>query len=257
MHPDECVHGNTHIEDVNECVICQRDRFLRERDETQRKLKLARDEVEHLQRDVSIQRDWKWKAESEAQRLEREVASLQAENEKLRSEAWAATSWASGHNCGEENRILYERAGQMEAERDAAQKELNELLDALVMGPLEAGTMQDTIIALRKGIDEALARVKELERSCPCTQVTPCHDRCSCVIHFSSSGCRRCSKYGSAAQRQSAAARIAGAVTVYEAAIAWEADKGTESSWNRPNGSDERLRQAVRQAVESQRGNRE
>lgn len=23
MHPDECVHGNTHIEGVNECVICQ------------------------------------------------------------------------------------------------------------------------------------------------------------------------------------------------------------------------------------------
>lgn len=25
MHPDECAHGNTHIEGVNECVICQRD----------------------------------------------------------------------------------------------------------------------------------------------------------------------------------------------------------------------------------------
>ena len=25
MHPDECVHGNTHIEGVNECVVCQHD----------------------------------------------------------------------------------------------------------------------------------------------------------------------------------------------------------------------------------------
>ena len=98
-----------------------------------------------------------------------------------------------------------------------------------------------------------IAENDALERSCPCTHVTPCHDRCSCVMPISSSGCRRCCKYGSTEQQRTAASRIAGAISVYEAALAWEVDKGTESSWNRPNGSDEHLRRTVREAVATQR----
>jgi len=180
MHPDECAHGNTHIEGVNECVICQRDRLVRE------------------------------------------VATLQADNEKLRNEAWAATSWASGHNCGEENLVLYERAGLMESERNVARAEIE--------------TLQTENDRLRT------------ERACPCVHIAPCHDRCACLNPLSSSGCRRCAKYGSREQQRSAAARIASAIAVYETAVAWAEDKGTESSWNRPNESDERLRKAVREA---------
>jgi hypothetical protein len=195
MHPDECVHGNTHIEGVNECPSCQRDRYKNERDEARRKLNLAREEVGHLQRDVALQRDWKWKAEGEVQALEKRVAALEAENDKLRSEAFAATSWANGHDCGEENRILYERAGQMESERNTARAEIESL--------------QQDAEAER---DDLCKRLQEAQRGCPCKHVTPCHERCTCVTPFSSSGCRRCCKYGSVEQQRSAAERIAAAV---------------------------------------------
>ena len=36
---------------------------------------------------------------------------------------------------------------------------------------------------------------------CPCKYTTPCHERCTCVMPMSSSGCRRCYTYGSANQR--------------------------------------------------------
>lgn len=45
--------------------------------------------------------------------------------------------------------------------------------------------------------------------SCPCTYVTPCHKRCTCINAFSSSGCHRCCTYGSLEQRTSAAHRLA------------------------------------------------
>lgn len=46
-------------------------------------------------------------------------------------------------------------------------------------------------------------------RSCPCVYVTPCHDRCTCVVPTSSSGCRRCCSYGSLEQRREMAHRLA------------------------------------------------
>lgn len=48
------------------------------------------------------------------------------------------------------------------AERDDHKRELAEILDALLVGPLEAGTMQDTIVALRKGLDAALREADRL-----------------------------------------------------------------------------------------------
>ena len=45
---------------------------------------------------------------------------------------------------------------------------------------------------------------------CPCTLVEPCHDRCTCVNKFSSSGCRRCCSYGNIEQRQAQACHLAG-----------------------------------------------
>lgn len=39
-------------------------------------------------------------------------------------------------------------------------------------------------------------------RSCPCLYLKqPCHDKCTCVNGFSSSGCRNCCTYGSLEQR--------------------------------------------------------
>jgi hypothetical protein len=40
------------------------------------------------------------------------------------------------------------------------------------------------------------------DRSCPCLYLKePCHDRCTCVNRFSSSGCTNCCTYGSLEQR--------------------------------------------------------
>lgn len=38
LYPDECEHGNVHIEGVNECVICQRDRLALRMAELEREL---------------------------------------------------------------------------------------------------------------------------------------------------------------------------------------------------------------------------
>ena len=46
-------------------------------------------------------------------------------------------------------------------------------------------------------------------RACPCLHTTPCHDRCTCVMTVSSSGCRRCCAYGSADQQRAKAVRLA------------------------------------------------
>lgn len=47
------------------------------------------------------------------------------------------------------------------------------------------------------------------DRGCPCLYTTPCHDRCTCVNSFSSSGCSRCCTYGSLEQRKAHAERLA------------------------------------------------
>jgi len=44
--------------------------------------------------------------------------------------------------------------------------------------------------------------------SCPCAHTTPCHERCTCINPVSSSGCRRCCRYGSDEQRRAMARRI-------------------------------------------------
>lgn len=44
---------------------------------------------------------------------------------------------------------------------------------------------------------------------CPCRWTTPCHSRCTCVISFSSQGCRRCCSYGSTVQREETAKHLA------------------------------------------------
>jgi hypothetical protein len=45
--------------------------------------------------------------------------------------------------------------------------------------------------------------------ACPCLHTTPCHERCTCVMPLSSSGCQRCCSYGSAEQRAAAAEALA------------------------------------------------
>lgn len=45
--------------------------------------------------------------------------------------------------------------------------------------------------------------------SCPCVHTTPCHDRCTCIMSFSSSGCHRCCTYGSDEQQRAMAEHLA------------------------------------------------
>jgi hypothetical protein len=44
---------------------------------------------------------------------------------------------------------------------------------------------------------------------CPCLHTTPCHPRCTCVQPYSSHGCARCCRYGSAEQRRERAEALA------------------------------------------------
>lgn len=48
-------------------------------------------------------------------------------------------------------------------------------------------------------------------RGCPCLYTTPCAPDCTCRRPFSSRGCRRCCSYGSLAQQQAQAVRLAAA----------------------------------------------
>lgn len=50
------------------------------------------------------------------------------------------------------------------------------------------------------------------DSACPCLYTTPCHDRCTCVMPLSSSGCRRCCTYGSVEQRAAMATHLAKAI---------------------------------------------
>lgn len=61
--------------------------------------------------------------------------------------------------------------------------------------------------------------------ACPCTHGSPCHERCSCVMTFSSSGCRRCCSYGSIEQRQAKAKRLIDAI---DSAHAFESMEAVE-----------------------------
>lgn len=72
----------------------------------------------------------------------------------------------------------------------------------------------DALAVLAAERDSLRTALQEAERACPCKHVTPCHDRCTCVTPLSSSGCRRCCKYGSNDQRRSAATRIAAAIAL-------------------------------------------
>ena len=51
-----------------------------------------------------------------------------------------------------------------------------------------------------------------MSNGCPCYVLNePCIPQCTCVNGFMSGGCRRCARYGSLAQRRSAARRLAAA----------------------------------------------
>jgi hypothetical protein len=65
------------------------------------------------------------------------------------------------------------------------------------------------------------SRVEQLP--CPCQNGRPCHDRCTCLMPLSSSGCRHCCRYGSKEQREAMANRIA------DALAAFSADQGAAS----------------------------
>lgn len=45
--------------------------------------------------------------------------------------------------------------------------------------------------------------------ACPCVHTEPCSPRCTCVMPYSSRGCRRCCSYGSKEQRVAVAERLA------------------------------------------------
>ena len=73
------------------------------------------------------------------------------------------------------------------------------------------------------------------ESACPCHHTTPCHDRCTCINSFSSSGCRRCATYGSAEQQKAAAKRL----------VRQEAIAEVTREWRDEHGDDVRLAAAV------------
>lgn len=94
------------------------------------------------------------------------------------AECYAAKAATTMQHFSEQWRLSQEAREAVEAERDVLRAKLDEgeqqhqeLVDAVIMGPLEAGTAKDTIIALRAGLDAALAerdalraRVAELQR---------------------------------------------------------------------------------------------
>ena len=51
-------------------------------------------------------------------------------------------------------------------------------------------------------------------KACPCLHTTPCHERCTCVMPVSSTGCTRCCTYGSAEQQASWAKLLAEVIDV-------------------------------------------
>lgn len=46
------------------------------------------------------------------------------------------------------------------------------------------------------------------DNGCPCCYVEPCVPDCTCVVRFSSLGCRRCARYGSQEQKVAASQRL-------------------------------------------------
>ena len=55
--------------------------------------------------------------------------------------------------------------------------------------------------------------LKELQKDnhCPCLYLKePCHERCTCVNPFSSSGCKNCCRYGSLEQKKEMAEKLNG-----------------------------------------------
>lgn len=81
--------------------------------------------------------------------------------------------------------------------------------------PGSTGATEDTVGEERAWLatfhdGEALDRFLSAGlETCACTLADPCRDSCSCAEPLLSGGCDRCATYGSAAQRQAAAERLA------------------------------------------------
>lgn len=78
----------------------------------------------------------------------------------------------------------------------------------------ERGIQIGEILSIEKHVADLMPRIEKLERithqACPCLHTTPCHDRCTCINGWSSSGCMRCCSYGSKEQRKVMAEHLAG-----------------------------------------------
>lgn len=104
-----------------------------------------------------------------------------------------------------------------------------------------------TILALIAELRSARDR-----KACPCQHTTPCHERCSCVMPLSSSGCVMCCSYGSAEQQRAAADQLRSARTVVEAAEAYMAH--VDRILPCVPGAEPRSVAALRTAIDHHRG---
>lgn len=90
MYPDECEHGNTHIEGVNECAICERDslrtRYSKAHADCQEMADRAKYHSEMSQRlglDVARMRTERDVALAQVERLTRERDEIGAARDEL------------------------------------------------------------------------------------------------------------------------------------------------------------------------------
>jgi hypothetical protein len=182
MYPDECEHGSTHIEGVNECPICERDAWRTWADKVLGPFATRRsDEGRRADIDASLQT---YDDRSEFERLKRSdvaqgrrIAELLAENARLveerdglkaslkQEEEWANTLTA-------ERDSLAARVQELERERDeraARIEEATAMIDRFYSGEAYAAALKtaeefgNKWLAARNERDVARARVAELE----------------------------------------------------------------------------------------------
>lgn len=84
---------------------------------------------------------------------------------------------------------------------------MNQCLDC--EGPLEPCTCREGCPGAQCASRGDVRDPIRVYGACSCLHTVPCHDRCACVMPFSSSGCRRCCTYGSAEQQAARAEKLA------------------------------------------------
>lgn len=65
-----------------------------------------------------------------------------------------------------------------------------------------------------------------MRNACPCLYAeVPCHNRCSCLLSLSSSGCRRCCSHGSVEQKREMAEHLAKVIDAAHSPPEWVGDE--------------------------------